>query len=125
MTRPFHDKEPIAKQFSRYGFNFLPLVTADLGLLCWLDILYLRRQPPGEVWQNGDIDNRLKTLFDCLAIPDDHQEYERIKPCPDETPFYCLLENDTYIPKITVETDRLLEDLPGDKAGEKKETRRQ
>jgi hypothetical protein len=87
MARPFHDKEAIARKFSLYGFNFLPLVTADLGLLCWLDILFLRRQPPGDPWKHGDIDNRLKTLFDCLTIPDAHQEYETISPGPDETPF--------------------------------------
>lgn len=111
-TLPRYNKDAIAAKHAHYGFNFLPLVTAELKLSCWLDILFLRRQPPGELWQGGDIDNRLKTLFDCLQIPDANQGYESLTPDAGETPFYCLLEDDRLISKITVETDRLLEDLP-------------
>ena len=90
----------------------MPLITSNLKLTCWLDILYLRRQEPGNLWSHGDIDNRLKTLFDCLAIPDPHQGYETRPQLPDELPyFHCLLENDRLISKITVETDLLLKDL--------------
>jgi hypothetical protein len=86
-------------------------VTSELQLSCWIDVLFLRRQPPGSVWQHGDIDNRLKTLFDCLTIPDANQGYSDLKPADDEKPFFCLLENDRMISKVTVETDLLLEDL--------------
>jgi hypothetical protein len=47
-----------------------------------------------------------------LQIPDANQGYESLTPDAGETPFYCLLEDDRLISKITVETDRLLEDLP-------------
>jgi len=109
---PKYDKEAIAKKHQLYGFTFLPLVISDLKLSCWLDILYLRRQAPGNLWKFGDIDNRLKTLFDCLQVPDANQGYELLQQQPDELPyFYCLLENDNLISKVTVETDFLLQDL--------------
>jgi hypothetical protein len=102
----------VAAKHQLYGFTFLPLVTSELKLGCWLDVLYLRRQPPGNLWHHGDIDNRLKTLFDCLQIPDANQGYELLKQEGDELPyFYCLLENDNLISKVTVETGLLLEDL--------------
>ena len=92
---------------------FLPLVTSELKLTCWLDILYLRRKKPGELFEHGDIDNRLKTLIDSLAMPDLNQSYASRTQGTDELPyFYCLLENDRLVSKVTVETDYLLEDLP-------------
>jgi hypothetical protein len=111
VSLPRYDKEKTADRFRLYGFRFLPLVTVELKLSCWLDILVLRRQPPGEVWTGGDIDNRIKTLFDVLTVPDANQGYEGISPEPDEDPFYCLLENDKLISKVTVETDRMLETI--------------
>ncbi|MGY4473741.1 hypothetical protein ACVILL_001155 [Bradyrhizobium sp. USDA 3364] len=56
---------------------------------CWLDVLFLRRQPRGSVWNHGDIGNRLKTLFDSLQIPDANQGYDTVLPADGETPFYC------------------------------------
>jgi hypothetical protein len=110
---PKYDKDEIAKKHSLYGFKFLPLVTRDLNLSCWLDILYLRRQPPCDLWKHGDIDNRLKTLFDCLAIPNAHQGYDQLTQQADELPyFHTLLEDDSLIWKVTVETDFLLQDFP-------------
>jgi len=38
-TRP---REAIAERFSLGGFRFVPLVTADLALICGIDILLLR-----------------------------------------------------------------------------------
>jgi hypothetical protein len=113
QERPRYDMPTLAAKYNLYGWNFVPLVTQDLQLSCWLDILYLRRQKKGDLFVNGDIDNRIKTLFDCLQIPDAHQEYQSIAPDADETPFFCLLENDKLISKITVETDLLLEDIRG------------
>jgi hypothetical protein len=60
---------------------------------------------------HGDIDNRLKTLFDALQIPDANQDYQSNPPAADERPLFCLLENDRLISKVTVETDTLLEDI--------------
>jgi hypothetical protein len=97
-----------AKTYARYGFNFVPLVTSELELACELDILFLRPDRPGRLWA-GDIDNRLKTLFDALAIPTEHEGYGLRSPGGDEKPFFCLLEDDKLITKIGVETDQLLD----------------
>jgi len=48
--------------------NYFPLVRNSLGLVCGIRVLFLRREPPGRVYQGGDIDGRLKTLFDALAV---------------------------------------------------------
>ena len=98
----------IAEQHAMYGWNFVPLVTAAHDLLCSLDILFLRPTPPGNVWA-GDIDNRIKTLFDALQIPDANERYHNTSPDDDQKPFFCLFENDKLITKIAVETDELLE----------------
>ncbi len=105
----FPNKDVLAKRFSLFGFNFVPLVTQDLHLFCGLEILFLRPDPPGEVLKSGDIDNRLKTLFDALRMPEQNENYSQRTALSDETPFYCLLEDDKLITKISVETDQLLE----------------
>src|SRR6266849_6098917 len=52
------------------GKQFVPLVRQSLALACSLDILFLRREEPGSlILQGGDIDNRIKTLFDALKMP--------------------------------------------------------
>ena len=55
-----------------------------------------------------DIDNRLKTLFDVLTVPDHNQGYEHLTSADDEKPFFCLLSDDKLISKVTVQTDKLL-----------------
>lgn len=101
----------LAEQFSRNNHQFVPLVTNDLGVSsCGLDILYLRHGAPGSLIQKSDIDNRLKTLFDALRMPEGKSEYGGYDtPAEGETPFYCLLQDDALITKVSVETDLLLE----------------
>jgi len=93
------------------GFRFAPLVTERLHLVADLDITMLRPEPPGSiVTQGGDIDNRLKTLLDSLKMPKEVGEVPRSdSPGGDEDPFFCLLEDDNLITKLTVGTGRLLE----------------
>jgi hypothetical protein len=110
---PVYKKDEIASKYNLYGFNFLPLVTRDLHLLCGLDILFLRPDPPGAVLKSGDSDNRVKTLFDALRMPVAGERYDTRTPEDDEVPFYCLLEDDMLITKIAVETDQLLELVNG------------
>jgi hypothetical protein len=105
---PLPNKDTLAARHALYGFNFIPLVTRDLHLLCGIDILFLRPDPLGEVLQSGDIDNRIKTLFDALRIPVAGEDYSKRTPEDDEKPFYCLLEEDKLITKISVETGQLL-----------------
>lgn len=64
----------LAESYERAGQPFIPLVTEELGLRCKLDILFLRPENPGSLFVRGDLDNRLKTLFDGLRIANDKQE---------------------------------------------------
>ena len=104
-----YDIDTLAEKHALYGFNFIPLVTFDMNLICGLDILFLRDGPPGQVLQSGDIDNRLKTLFDAMRIPLANERYCDKQPEADTTPFFCLLEDDKLITKVSVETDQLLQ----------------
>lgn len=92
-------------------FQFLPLVTDALHLRATLDILLLRPEPPGAiVVAGGDIDDRLKTLFDALRVPVNADEVPPADaPGVGETPLYCLLEDDRLITGVSVATDRLLD----------------
>lgn len=103
--------EALADRFANVGYNFVPLVTKDLEVsFCGIDILMLRTDPPGSLIQSGDIDNRLKTIFDALRMPIDKNEMGGYtSPDVNEQPFYCLLEDDRLITKATVETDVLLQ----------------
>jgi hypothetical protein len=88
------------------GHPFIPLVRKSLELACGLDILFLRKEQPGSlILQGGDIDNRVKTLFDALKVPSKEDiEVES----PEATPFYCLMESDALVTNLSVDTDRLL-----------------
>jgi len=75
-----------------------------------LEITLLRPGAPGNIVQGGgDIDNRLKTLLDALAVPPHDNQLPRNPPAADETPFFCVLEDDGLITKLSVNTERLLE----------------
>jgi hypothetical protein len=100
--------EEQAKRFARCGYRFVPLVNKAQSLICGLDILFLRRENPGDlILQGGDIDNRIKTLLDALRIPDDCNEIDGA-PEESEDPFFCLLQNDSLVTELNVVTDRLL-----------------
>lgn len=89
--------------------TYLPLIRQSLNLACALDILFLRHEDPGAlVFQGGDIDGRIKTLFDALRMPSEDEE--RAGGVPTADPLYCLLESDTLISDLSVKTGRLLGD---------------
>lgn len=86
--------------------TYYPLVRKSLDLNCALSIMFLRQEDPGAiVLQGGDLDGRLKTLFDALRIPD--ADVERKYPQAQD-PTYCLLESDALISDFDVATGRLL-----------------
>jgi hypothetical protein len=90
-------------------FQFVPLVTKAHAVFCHLDILFLRSGPPGSIVIGGDLDNRLKTLFDALRAPHSANELpSNAFPDEDEKVFRCLLEDDSLITGHSVTTDRLL-----------------
>ena len=98
----------IAQHFEGY----IPLVMKDFGMVCEVDFLFLRAEPPGNVLQRGgagggDIDNRIKTLFDSLCMPDRGQVKLMAGDEPDPTPMYVLLEDDSLITSIKVNADSL------------------
>ena len=98
----------IGKFWNRAGYNFVPLVAPEFLLRCNLEILLLR---PGEkkyIFEMGDIDGQLKTLFDSLKMPKNRGETGDSSPGNDEDPFFCLLENDNLITEVHVVTDSLL-----------------
>lgn len=106
--------EVIANNYRENRYRFVPLVRADISLICSLNILFLRRDIPGSVVSAGDLDNRLKTLIDALRRPQSANEL-RGNETPDvgEDPFYVLLEDDRLITQLSVETDTLLDPPAG------------
>lgn len=95
------------------GNDFVPLVNERLAGVADLEVLLLRPEASGRiVTQGGDIDNRIKTLLDALKVPDQNQASAGITGNI-EQPFYCLLEDDNLITRLSVRADRLLESTSG------------
>jgi len=93
-------------------FTFVPLICEGLHLAARLEVTLLRPEPPGSIISaGGDIDNRLKTLFDSLKVPLEGQALPPLA-CPDQNEkpfFFCLLQDDNFISELSVETAQLLE----------------
>jgi len=92
---------------TRGGRTFLPLVRETFGLRCALKIKFLRKEEPGKLIQQGDIDNRLKTLFDALSVPE-HPEQVDANDTSITDPIYCVVESDSLITGVDIETQKLL-----------------
>ncbi len=98
----------LCEPIERHGAWFRPLVRDSYALHCGLKVLFLRKEAPGKVYQGGDIDGRIKTLMDALTMP---QHAEQILERPSETaPLFCLLEDDSLVSGLHVESERLLTD---------------
>jgi hypothetical protein len=95
--------EPIEK----HGAWFRPLIRDSYALHCGLKILFLRKEAPGKVYQGGDIDGRIKTLLDSLTMPR-HVEQVLDKSSTSFSPMHCLLEDDSMVSGLDVESERLL-----------------
>lgn len=100
--------ECIADNWTRNGFRFVPLITERHCLQCSIDVLLLRPQEKRFVFEQGDIDGQLKTLFDALRIPASKAECGGMEPQEGENPMFCLLEDDRLISQMKVTTDQLL-----------------
>ena len=109
---PYSKANEVSVLRQMHGFTFAPLICERMHALAELSMILLWPQRPGSIIKSGgDIDNRLKTLFDALKMPSEPTALPRgAIPQPDETPFFCLLEDDSLIARVNVETDRLLED---------------
>ena len=103
--------DAVASNYHEFGYRLVPLVREKISLVCSLDILFLRRDFPGGVITSaGDIDNRIKTVIDGLRRPQHSNELVgNERPLADEDPFFCLMEDDTQVDRLIVETDQLLD----------------
>jgi hypothetical protein len=90
------------------GFDFTPVVRRRLNMICSLNIIFLRKmEAAGLVHQGGDLDNRIKTLFDGLRMPDKGDEVPE-KEVRFE-PMNTLLESDGLITNFSIKADKLLD----------------
>lgn len=107
----------ISSNYATWDYKCVPLVSSRVhAIACSLDILFLRRDQPGNLISNlGDVDNRVKVLFDALQVPDKSATLTDT-PTEDEDPLFCLLENDRLITEVKITTDRLLTPLVGEES---------
>jgi hypothetical protein len=100
----------LTEVIERNEYGFVPLVRKSLELTCELKIIFLRRGEPGSlIVPGGDLDNRIKTFFDGLKVPDAIVGNQQIAGAsPDPNPLLCLVEQDALITGFSIETDRLL-----------------
>jgi hypothetical protein len=108
-----HHKQTQVENIAKHFEGYVPLVMADFGMVCELEILFLRAEPPGNVLQRGgcgggDLDNRMKVLFDGLCMPERGQVKLRTEDTPDPSPMYVLVEDDSLITSLKVTADRFL-----------------
>lgn len=94
--------------------RFMPLVRHSLYLACGIDILFLRHEEPFKLMkEGGDLDNRIKTLFDGLKMPNPKDKYVGEEPTADL--LYVVLEDDALISDISIKSGRLLGNRAKDK----------
>jgi hypothetical protein len=95
------------------GIECIPLVTRVHELVCELDIRWVRRERAGSLIQDGgDLDNRLKNLFDSLRMPHSPEEFKGVATRFRGKKMLFLLEDDSLVTRFSVETHRLWEPLP-------------
>jgi hypothetical protein len=87
--------------------SFIPLVRESLYLACDLGITFLRHDHDLKVLKKGgDLDNRIKTLFDGLKMPCDSSQQGGIEAT--SNPLYVLLQDDARIHSFSLRTGTLL-----------------
>ena len=96
----------LVKEHEKFGVKWHPLVTPENKLVCELNILMLRPNDHKSVVQGGDIDGRIKTIFDSLSVPTNGDVLSKFPAAP--SVFYTLLSDDSLIAKVSVDTDELL-----------------
>jgi hypothetical protein len=104
---------PLSKLFFAVplkGFHFVPLVTRAHELTCELEITMLRWEKAGSLVSGGDLDNRIKNLFDALRMPHDENELGTAAP-EAEARCYCLLEDDSLVTRLCIATSESLEPM--------------
>lgn len=103
-------RDYLAREYVRNNYNYVPLVRKRMQLDCALHILMLRTDAPGSVIRSGDLDNRVKTIIDGLRMHQGSQELGAYPdPEPHEKPFFCLLEDDDLVTRLSIDTDTVLQ----------------
>jgi hypothetical protein len=100
----------LCESVNKHGAWFRPLVRESFALHCGLNVLFLRKEPPGRVYQSGDLDGRMKTLIDALTMPQHIEQVLEKTTTTKFAPLYCLLEDDSMISGLEIESERLLGD---------------
>lgn len=104
-----HIQEACVRQVA--GASYTSLANKTFGLHARIDVTMLSVENAGIFSATqGDIDNRLKTLFDALSIPPESQAATIKLALPDIT--VCLVEDDRLIRDVRVRVGELL--LPVD-----------
>ena len=107
VPRPVHGTQNFFFQHPCAGIKFVPLVIRIRYMECHLAVTWHRHDPPGTILsETGDIGNRLKTLFDSLRMPHNPSELPPALKHPGV--FFCLLEDDSLITKLSVDTSQIL-----------------
>jgi len=98
-----------------FGTQYVPLLSRHNHRVCELTVQLWRRADPGELLDpGGDIDNRVKTLFDGLRIPHGENEIDP-STAPPSGRCFCLLEDDALITKLTMSTHKMYRPIsPGE-----------
>lgn len=84
------------------GFMVMPLVTWHNGLACDLEITFLG-DAHNVLRPEGDLDNRLKIVFDALRMPLHSGEVPATMFGSGDEDLFCLFEDDSLIKKFSVE----------------------
>lgn len=89
------------------GAKYLPLISSETKLYCHLEIEYYTKNEMRFVFADGDIDNRVKTLFDGLRAPSSPQEktYENNNDI-----YYTMLEDDKLIKGLSIKSYQIFTD---------------
>jgi hypothetical protein len=83
--------------------RFIPLLSPPMAVRCRIDILFLRPEDTLQhIIQGGDLDNRVKTLFDALRVPKNDELVD------DGRTHYVLLQDDSLISEVSIVGDNLL-----------------
>ena len=97
------------------GVRFVPLVTAWRYLRCDVHVRIYRYEGAknvrgGVLDLNGDIDSKAKSLLDALRMPTDSSDGRSVTP--HDGLFFCVLEDDRLVTKLTIETKEKLGKRP-------------
>ena len=120
VIRPIQGQKNFFWRYPLCGHNFVPLGTSVRESHCHLSLRFYRRtEDEGILFHGGDIDNRLKTFFDALQVPQASEQMPTSTRNPQgdqkEWPaMFCLVDNDRSITKLTIESFILLTGIPSE-----------